>query len=110
MRAIGDAAATLNVRHRGARGHCGFGWLDRRAPVQQEMMWVLDAPLRRRITQMTPANFFNNQAKADDRALEILEPLLTMPYADITPAWLRADPVFAPLKGNARFQRMVNGP
>ncbi len=167
----------------------------------QEMQWVLDEPLLRRITTMTPANFRNNrqqwglkvgatwnllgdsargraygdsarivaeaqlasfpedaqlhelrarslalmgrkdeaiqeaeralkmretaldastgpyvhyqaarvfvQAGAYDRALEIIEPLLTTNYADISPAWLRLEPVFRPLKGNPRFERLV---
>ncbi len=47
------------------------------------------------------------QAGAYDRALDIIEPLLTTNYADITPAWLRLEPVFAPLKSNARFQKIV---
>ncbi len=47
------------------------------------------------------------QAGAYDRALDIIEPLLTTNYADITPAWLRLEPVFWPLKGNARFEKLV---
>ena len=49
------------------------------------------------------------QAGAYDRALEIIEPLLTTNYADITPAWLRLEPVFRPLRGNTRFERMTKG-
>ncbi len=41
-----------------------------------------------------------------ERALDLLEPLLKMPY-DLSPGWLRIDPVFAPLKGNARFERLT---
>lgn len=48
------------------------------------------------------------QAGAFDRALAILEPLLTTNYADIPPAWLRLEAVFRPLKGNPRFERMVS--
>lgn len=167
----------------------------------QEMQWVLDEPLLRRITAMTPANFFNNrqqwglkvgatwnllgdsakgraygdsarivaetqlvsypedaqlhelrarslalmgrkaeaiaeaerslkmretaldastgpyvryqaarvfiQAGAYDRALDIIEPLLTTNYSDLTPAWLRLEPVFRPLRGNPRFERLT---
>ncbi len=43
-----------------------------------------------------------------DTALDQLEPLLKMPYY-LTPAWLRIDPTFAPLKGNPRFERLVAG-
>jgi TolB-like protein len=167
----------------------------------QEMQWVLDEPLQRRITTMTPANFRNNrqqwalkvgatwnllgdsakgraygdsarilaeaqlssypndaqlhelrarslaltsrkaeaveeaeralkmretaldastgpyvryqaarvfvQAGAYDRALDIIELLLTTNYADITPAWLLLEPVFRPLRGNERFERLT---
>jgi serine/threonine-protein kinase len=44
-----------------------------------------------------------------ERALDRLEPLLRVPYV-LSPGWLRIDPTFAPLRGNARFQRLVNGP
>ena len=47
------------------------------------------------------------QAGAFDRALDIIEPLLTTNYADITPAWLRLEPVFRPLDSNPRFQRLT---
>ena len=47
------------------------------------------------------------QTGAYDPALAILEPLLTTNYAYITPAWLRLEPVFRPLPGNAGFQEMV---
>ena len=43
-----------------------------------------------------------------DRALALLEQLLAMPYY-LTPAWLRIDPNFAPLKENPRFQRLAKG-
>ncbi|MBI3568699.1 MAG: protein kinase [Gemmatimonadetes bacterium] len=47
------------------------------------------------------------QAGANERALDIIEPLLTANYADITPAWLRLEPVFSPLRSNPRFQRLT---
>jgi TolB-like protein len=40
------------------------------------------------------------------RALEQLEVLLAKPYI-ITPAWLRIDPTWAPLRGDPRFERMI---
>jgi eukaryotic-like serine/threonine-protein kinase len=43
-----------------------------------------------------------------ERALDQLEPLLKIPYY-LSPGWLKIDPTFAPLRGNPRFQRLVNG-
>ena len=42
-----------------------------------------------------------------DRALDLIEPLLTTPASDVTPAYLRLDPTFKPLMGNPRFQRLL---
>jgi tetratricopeptide (TPR) repeat protein len=47
------------------------------------------------------------QAGAYDRALDIIEPLLTTNYSELTPAWLRLEPVFRPLKGNPRFEKLT---
>jgi tetratricopeptide (TPR) repeat protein len=46
------------------------------------------------------------QAGQYDRALDLIEPLLSMP-GDITPGWLRIDPIFTPLRVHARFERLV---
>ena len=40
------------------------------------------------------------------KAMDLLEPLLAMPYY-LSPAWLRIDPTLAPLKGDARFERLA---
>jgi len=42
-----------------------------------------------------------------DKALDLIEPLLTMNGSDVTPAVLKLDPTFKPLVGNPRFQRLI---
>jgi len=41
-----------------------------------------------------------------EKALDMLEPLLKMPYY-LSPGWLRVDPTFAALKGNPRYERLL---
>ena len=43
-----------------------------------------------------------------EKAIDQLEQLLRIPYF-LSPAWLRIDPNFAPLRGNPRFQRLASG-
>ncbi len=47
-------------------------------------------------------------AGKSERALDELEKLLAVPFY-LSPGWLRADPTFAGLKGNPRFERMASG-
>jgi tetratricopeptide (TPR) repeat protein len=47
-------------------------------------------------------------AGENQKALDHLEPLLKVPY-HLSPAWLRIDPTFAPLRGEPRFQKMIAG-
>ena len=43
-----------------------------------------------------------------EKALDMLEPLLKMPYY-LSPGWLRVDPTFDSLRKTPRFQRLVGG-
>jgi serine/threonine-protein kinase len=47
-------------------------------------------------------------AGRNEEALDLLEPLLAMPYT-LRPAWLRIDPMFEPLRGHPRFRKLVEG-
>jgi serine/threonine protein kinase len=47
-------------------------------------------------------------ADEPDAALNQLEPLLGMPYT-LTPAWLRIDPMFDPIRKHPRFVKLVEG-
>ena len=41
-----------------------------------------------------------------EKALDVLEPLLRMPYF-LSPAWLKIDPTFDPIRKHPRFQRLL---
>ncbi len=43
-----------------------------------------------------------------EKALDQLESLLKQPYY-LTPAWLKIDPTFEPLRKNPRFEKLVKG-
>lgn len=43
-----------------------------------------------------------------EKALDQLEPLLKIPYY-LSPAWLKIDPTFDPLRMHQRFRRLVAG-
>ncbi len=47
-------------------------------------------------------------AGRNEEALDLLEPLLAMPYT-LTPAWIRIDPMFEPVRGHPRFRKLVEG-
>jgi hypothetical protein len=43
-----------------------------------------------------------------DKAVDLVETILKEPCF-LTPAWLRIDPTWTPLRSNPRFQRLVAG-
>ena len=47
------------------------------------------------------------QAGDYEHALDLIEPLLTMPAGMLTPGWMKLDPNFAPLRSLPRFQRLI---
>ena len=42
-----------------------------------------------------------------EKAIDILGQLLQVNASDLTPGWLSIDPIFTPLKGNPRFDRLL---
>jgi serine/threonine-protein kinase len=44
----------------------------------------------------------------NDKAVDVLESLLRVPHY-LSPAWLKIDPTYAPLRGFPRFDRLVSG-
>jgi hypothetical protein len=43
-----------------------------------------------------------------EKAIDMLEPLLRMPYF-LSAGWLRIDPTWSALKGNPRFDTLLQG-
>ena len=49
------------------------------------------------------------QSGEPEKALDLIEPLLTTNGSDLTPGYMRLDPSFLPLKGNPRFEKLIAG-
>jgi tetratricopeptide (TPR) repeat protein len=47
------------------------------------------------------------QSGEPEKALDLIEPLLRTNGSDLTPAYMRIDPSFLPLKGNPRFEAIL---
>ncbi len=94
---LGDKAAALSWAERGIAA----------VPIEKDAM---TGPRELEILARVAA-----QAGEADRAIAALEKLLSIPYSGamaesvpLTPALLRLDPMFDPLRGNARFEKIVN--
>jgi hypothetical protein len=59
-----------------------------------------------RLGRHVAAKFLPETMAGSQEALDLLEPLLAVPYY-LSPAWLAVDPNFAPLKGRPRFERLL---
>ncbi len=92
----------------------GLAYLGRNAEALQEGERALAVQPSYRKNQATGPYYDQVLARIymmagqQDRAIDLLENVLQRPYY-LTRAWLRIDPTFAPLRGNARFDKLVAG-
>ena len=74
-------------------------------PVEKD---AVDGPVALEVLARVAARFGEQ-----DRAIATLETLLATPYSGamgepLTPALLRLDPMFDPLRGNPRFEKLAS--
>jgi TolB-like protein/Tfp pilus assembly protein PilF len=68
-------------------------------PIEKD---ALDGPVSLAILAQVAA-----QMGEPDRAIAALQKLLSIPYGGVTPALLRLDPMFDPLRNDPRFQKLI---
>jgi tetratricopeptide (TPR) repeat protein len=121
-RAYADTARRWLVAHHSTRpandmpvdhwrtGFClGYALAGRAAEARRACEVLLERPSPDAVWRFVELFFYARAAMAlgdAERALPVLERLAPGP-GWITPAWLRLDPMYVPLRGNPRFEQLV---
>ena len=89
-----------------------LAYAGRRAEAMEVATRVLSLPMlvrhayMRDIVQQGVALIYTRVGQ-QDKAIDLLDTLLRRNDYPLTTAWLRTDPTLAPLRGNARFERLI---